>query len=82
MHRLLIAAASAALLVASATPVLAQQDYPPCTTPTQDHCREVRMGHHGHKKHHGKAHHHKGHAKHMKKGGKAPVPMVGDNPQH
>jgi hypothetical protein len=49
MHRLLIAAASAAFIAAVAAPALADE-YPPCTHPGQDHCREVPMtyGHHHH----------------------------------
>jgi len=52
MHRLLIAAASAALLASMAAPSLAD-DYPPCKTRDQDHCK-VMMGHHdgGHHHHH------------------------------
>jgi hypothetical protein len=58
MQRLVIAAASAALLLGAAAPVMAD-DYPPCTTPGQDHCRVVPMSHaHGH--HHKGHHHHKG----------------------
>ena len=56
MHRLLIAAASAALLAAVAAPTLADE-YPPCTHRDQDHCREVPMrythdNHHHHPVHH------------------------------
>jgi Spy/CpxP family protein refolding chaperone len=56
MHRLLIAAASAALLVAVAAPAFSD-DYPPCKDRAQDHCKEVpmQMGHHHHHHHH----HHK-----------------------
>ena len=54
MHRLLIAAAGAALLAASVAPALAD-DYPPCRTHDQDHCRVV-MGHPWAPPHHG--HHH------------------------
>jgi hypothetical protein len=59
MHRLLIAAASAALLAAAAAPALAE-DYPPCTSPGQDHCRVVphAMHHAMHGHHHGGGHHH------------------------
>jgi hypothetical protein len=42
MHRLLIAAASAALFAAVAAPSLADE-YPPCLHRDQDHCREVPM---------------------------------------
>jgi hypothetical protein len=49
MQRLLIAAVSAAFLATAAAPVLAD-DYPPCTTPTQDHCRVV--SHKASSKHH------------------------------
>jgi hypothetical protein len=59
MQRLLIAAISAAFLATAAAPVLAD-DYPPCTTPGQDHCRVVshkgsykRAGHHHHHSNHG-----------------------------
>jgi hypothetical protein len=54
MHRLLIAAASAAFIAAVAAPALAQE-YPPCTHPGQDSCREMPMGwdnHHRHGHHH------------------------------
>jgi hypothetical protein len=54
MHRLLIAAASAALLVAVAAPVLAD-DYPPCMHKDQDHCRVTPMAEHHH---HMVMHHH------------------------
>jgi Spy/CpxP family protein refolding chaperone len=61
MHRFLIAAASAALLVAMAAPALAD-DYPPCGSHDQDHCRVVAMRHHGPMRHHHYAppmrHHH------------------------
>lgn len=69
MHRFLIAAASAAFVAAVALPALADDSYPPCTQPGQDHCRVVPMhhgkgGHHHHGgKHHGHHHggkHHKG----------------------
>ena len=68
MQRLLIAAVSAAFLATAAAPVLAD-DYPPCTSPGQDHCRVVGHGwssgrHHHHSGHH---HHHHG-AKPDKKG--------------
>ena len=59
MHRLLIAAASAAFLAASVAPAFAD-DYPPCTSHDQDHCRVVGHmdgGHHHH--HHVEHHHHK-----------------------
>jgi hypothetical protein len=61
MQRLLIAAIGAAFLATAAAPVLAD-DYPPCTSPGQDHCRVV-AGHHGSSKHH----HHHHHAKAEKK---------------
>jgi len=54
MHRLLIAAASAAVLAASVAPALAD-DYPPCTTHDQDHCLVTPM--HGHHHPMGKHHH-------------------------
>jgi len=66
MHRFLIAAASAAFLAAAAVPAMADDSYPPCTQPGQDHCRVVphAMGHHHGGKHHhmagGKHHHHHG----------------------
>ena len=51
MHRLLIAAAAAAVFAASVAPALAD-DYPPCRTRDQDHCQQVTfvpmMGHHHH----------------------------------
>jgi Spy/CpxP family protein refolding chaperone len=53
MHRLLIAAASAALVVAVAAPALAD-DYPPCMHKDQDHCKVMAMG----EGHHGGHHHH------------------------
>ena len=68
MHRFLIAAASAALLAAVAVPALADDSYPPCTQPGQDHCRVVPM-HHGMGGHHGK-HHHMMAGKHHHHGGK------------
>lgn len=40
MHRRLIVAASAFLYAAAAVPAFAD-DYPPCTSPTQDRCRVV-----------------------------------------
>ncbi|HEY3797588.1 MAG TPA: hypothetical protein VGL58_04485 [Caulobacteraceae bacterium] len=40
MHRLLIAAAGAAMLAATCAPAVAD-DYPPCTHKDQDHCRVV-----------------------------------------
>jgi len=61
MHRLLIAAAAAAVLAASVAPALAQE-YPPCKTPDQDHCQQVPMHmthHHGKHHHHHVVHHHK-----------------------
>jgi hypothetical protein len=70
MHRLLIAAASAAFLVASVAPAFAD-DYPACTSHDQDHCRvgEHAMGgrnrHPGdrhHHRYHGERHHHHHHA--------------------
>jgi hypothetical protein len=51
MHRLLIAAASAALLASMAAPSFAD-DYPPCKTRDQDHCRVEVMHHHGPAHHH------------------------------
>jgi len=51
MHRLLIAAAAAAVFAASVAPALAD-DYPPCRTRDQDHCQQVAMrpmGHFHHK---------------------------------
>jgi hypothetical protein len=61
MHRLLIAAVSAAILAASVAPALAD-DYPPCRTREQDHCRQVAlvfMGphHHWHHPGHMRPHH-------------------------
>lgn len=74
MHRFLIAAASAALIISSAAPALAQQDYPPCTSPTQDHCREAPMRLHGsnhhHHKMHGNSHHYSKSHHHETKGKK------------
>jgi len=58
MHRLLIAAATAAFLAVSVAPAFAD-DYPPCTTKDQDHCRVVATHHGG--KHHGGKHHHAAH---------------------
>jgi len=59
MQRLLIAALSAAFLATAAAPALAD-DYPPCTSPGQDHCRVTHgWGHHGGMRHH-RAHHHHG----------------------
>jgi hypothetical protein len=58
MHRLLIAAATAAFLAASVAPAFAD-DYPPCSTRDQDHCRVVAMHHGG-----GGGHHHHRHAAH------------------
>lgn len=59
MHRLLIAAASAALLAAVAAPALADE-YPPCLHRDQDSCREVPMHYrrpwHHHPVHHPVAH--------------------------
>jgi len=57
MQRLVTFAASAALLLGAAAPAFAD-DYPPCTSPGQDHCRVVPMSH-GHGHHHG--HHHRKH---------------------
>jgi len=56
MHRLLIAAAAAAVFAASVAPALAD-DYPPCRTRDQDHCQQVamHMGHHS--MHHHIVHH-------------------------
>jgi hypothetical protein len=63
MQRLLIAAVSAAFLASIAAPVLAD-DYPPCTTPGQDHCRVVA----NHKsKHHSYSHSHHSHGPRAKK---------------
>jgi hypothetical protein len=45
MQRLLIAAVGAALLAGTAASAFAD-DYPPCTTPMQDHCRVVNHGWH------------------------------------
>jgi len=59
MHRLLIAAAAAAVFAASVAPALAD-DYPPCKARDQDHCQQVAMhpvGHH-HGAHHPMSHHH------------------------
>jgi hypothetical protein len=56
MQRLLIAALSAAFLATAAAPALAD-DYPPCTSPGQDHCRVVVHGW-GHGDHHRRHHHH------------------------
>jgi len=58
MHRLLIAAATAAFLAASVAPAFAD-DYPPCTTRDQDHCKvSGAMRDHGGDKHHHHYHHH------------------------
>jgi hypothetical protein len=57
MHRLLIAAASAAFLAASVAPAFAD-DYPPCTTKDQDHCRVVEHVGGGHHHRHAERHHH------------------------
>ncbi len=62
MHRLMIAAAAAAFLAASVAPAFAD-DYPPCTTKDQDHCRVV--GHMASGKHH--SHHHHAEHHHPKK---------------
>jgi hypothetical protein len=56
MHRLLIAAVTAAFVVVTAAPTLADE-YPPCTRQLQDHCREVghqsgEFPHHHHHPHH------------------------------
>jgi len=51
MHRLLIAAATAAFLAATAAPALAD-DYPPCSKTVTDHCRVVPMKMHHHPVHH------------------------------
>jgi hypothetical protein len=66
MHRLLIAAASAAFLAATAAPALAD-DYPPCSRTVTDHCRVVPM-HHMASRHHRRHHvaHHRHHAGHSK----------------
>ena len=61
MQRLLIAAISAAFLASAAAPALAD-DYPPCTSPGQDHCRVVMHGWDHH--HHGGGEHHHHHHKH------------------
>jgi len=52
MHRLLIAATTAAFLAATAAPALAD-DYPPCSKTVTDHCRVVpmKMRHHAHHHH-------------------------------
>ncbi len=63
MQRVLIAAVAAAFFAATAAPALAD-DYPPCTSPGQDHCRVVHGGgdhHHGHMDHHHHGHGHGGH---------------------
>ena len=60
MHRLLIAAATAAILATSVGSAFAD-DYPPCTTRDQDHCRVTKvLNAHGVKRHHahGRATHH------------------------
>jgi hypothetical protein len=59
MHRLLIAAATAAFLAASVAPAFAD-DYPPCTTHDQDHCKVGAMHHGdgGRHHHHMERHHH------------------------
>ena len=53
MHRLLIAATTAAFLAASVAPAFAD-DYPPCSKTVTDHCRVVPMKAH----HHAARHHH------------------------
>ena len=61
MHRILIAAASAAFLAASVAPAFAD-DYPPCAGHDQDHCRVVE--HHVVVRHHhhvAVVHHHHHH---------------------
>jgi hypothetical protein len=55
MHRLLIAAAAAAVFAASVAPALAD-DYPPCKTRDQDHCQQVAVHPAGHP--HLRGHHH------------------------
>jgi Spy/CpxP family protein refolding chaperone len=65
MHRLLIAAAAAAFLTASVAPAFAD-DYPPCTTHDQDHCRVVGHMGGGSHHHHGGDHHHHHHHHHKK----------------
>ena len=56
MKNLVIAAAGSALLLAAAAPAFAE-DYPPCTSPGQDHCRVVPKANksHRHQAHHQKA---------------------------
>ena len=61
MQRLLIAAISAAFLATAAAPALAD-DYPPCTSQGQDHCKVVHGWGHGEgRHHHGGGHHHHKH---------------------
>jgi hypothetical protein len=55
MKSLVITAAATAFLLATAAPALAE-DYPPCTSPGQDHCRVVPKAHKSH-------HHHGSHKK-------------------
>jgi hypothetical protein len=63
MHRLLIAAATAAFLAVSVAPAFAD-DYPPCTARDQDHCRVAAMHHGGGRHHHHmESHHHHHHGK-------------------
>jgi hypothetical protein len=56
MHRLLIAAATAAFLAVTASAAMAQNDYPPCTATLHDNCRET-----GHQSHDWPRHHHHPH---------------------
>jgi hypothetical protein len=53
MHRLLIAAATAAFLAATVAPAFAD-DYPPCSRTVTDHCKVVAPSHRGHD--HGRHH--------------------------
>jgi hypothetical protein len=67
MQRLLIAAVSAALLTSIAAPALAD-DYPPCTTLGQDHCRVVLHMRASSRRHdHHPSHHHHSHGPGAKK---------------
>jgi hypothetical protein len=61
MQRLLIAAVTAAFLATAAAPVLAD-DYPPCTSPGQDHCRVTSHYKASSKRHHSSHHHHHHHS--------------------
>ena len=56
MVRFLVAAASAALVASVALPALAD-DYPPCTTRGQDHCK-VGVDGWNHREGHMMSHHH------------------------